>query len=116
MIRTNYDPDFERLWLTFEPEYGQKGSKKKALEAYKKKKIDYKDVDMIIERYRAQLEVKKMQAASGQFWSQFPHVERYIKHERWDDEITFTHPVNNRRLTKSELADKALFDYLRAQQ
>lgn len=88
MRRINYPAEFEHLWNGFNSEYGEKGSKKLAYEQFKRMEITASDVDYILDRYNQQLEVKKQQRITGEFCSPFQHVERYLRNERFEDEIS----------------------------
>ena len=88
MKRTKYPDEFEKLWNVFDAAYGEKGSKKRAYEVFKDKEINAEDVDFIIDRYLGQLEIKRNLKLRGDFASPFQHVERYLRNERFDDEIS----------------------------
>lgn len=87
MKRWSYSEPFERLWSTFDTEYGEKGSKPKAFEVFKAKQITEDDVDYIVANYIAQKEAKRQQRLCGEFSADFQHVERYLRNERFEDEI-----------------------------
>jgi hypothetical protein len=78
-----YPELFEELWDTFDTEFGPKGSKTKAYVQFKKLRTDIKE---IIAFYNRQLENKRIIRRRAGWTPNFPHVERYLRHERWRDE------------------------------
>lgn len=111
MKRKNYPESFERLWKSFDTDYGEKGSKKKALEVFITMEINDDDVEFIIERYTRQRMAKELQRIRGEFFTNFQHIERYLANERFDDEISLN-PYQQQKLTKSEKSDNALRQYI----
>ena len=111
MKRRKYPESFERLWKSFDSDYGEKGSKIKALDVFIKMEIDSEDVEFIIENYTKQRMAKELQRIRGEFSSNFQHVERYLNNERFDDEISIN-SYQQAQLTKSEKSDNALRQYL----
>tara|TARA_R110000796_G_scaffold42012_9_gene104178 strand:- start:8202 stop:8609 length:408 start_codon:yes stop_codon:yes gene_type:complete len=111
MKRRKYPESFERLWKSFDSDYGEKGSKIKALDVFINMEIDSEDVEFIIERYTKQRMAKELQRIRGEFSSNFQHVERYLTNERFDDEISIN-TYQQQQLTKSEKSDNALRQYL----
>ena len=111
MKRRKYPESFERLWKSFDSDYGEKGSKIKALEVFIKMEIDLDDVEFIIERYTKQRMAKELQRIRGEFSANFQHIERYLNNERFDDEISINN-YQQQQLTKSEKSDSALRQYL----
>lgn len=109
--RIKYPEHFERLWKSLDPDYGVLGNKKKALEAFTVKEITEDDVDYILAQYEKQRRIKEVQRMRGDFSPDFPHIERYIRDERFDDELSI-HDYKQRKLTKSDQADNALREYL----
>ena len=114
MKRIKYPEHFERLWKSLDPDYGALGNKKKALEAFIAKEIDDDDVDYILQQYEKQRRVKEVQRMRGDFSPNFPHIERYLRDERFDDEIRIHYykQKQQRKLSKSDQADLALREYL----
>jgi hypothetical protein len=98
MKSPSYPEHFERLWNSFDPEYGEKGSKKRAYKAFLALAVEPEDVDYIIGRYRQQLDAKRAQRLDGEFCSPFQHVERYLRNGRFDDEISY----RTTKLSKSD--------------
>ena len=86
--RINKDALFGELWLSFDVEYGEKGSKKKAFDQFKK--IPQDTAITLRDVLQNQLRAKKAQANSGEFFPNFPHVERWLRDRRYEDEITTT--------------------------
>lgn len=110
MKRKKYCDDFERLWKIFDVRFGEKGSKTKAHKVFKLMEIDSQDVDYIIKCYNNQRESKIAAENSFQFVANFPHIERYLRDERFDDELPKEH--YKRDASKSGKADQALREYL----
>lgn len=81
------DSDFENLWIQFRKELGEKGSKKKAFAAFKRLKPTIDDVQEMNSALKVQLEQKQSAKEVGQFAPSFPHVERWLRDERWKDEV-----------------------------
>ena len=111
MKRRKYPESFERLWKSFDTDYGEKGSKIKALEVFIKMEINSDDVEFIIENYTQQRMAKELQRIRGEFSANFQHVERYLNNERFDDEISLN-TYQQQQLTKSEKSDSALRQYI----
>lgn len=111
MKRRKYPESFERLWKSFDSDYGEKGSKIKALEVFIKMEINSDDVEFIIENYTQQRMAKELQRIRGEFSANFQHVERYLNNERFDDEISLN-TYQQQQLTKSEKSDSALRQYI----
>ena len=114
MKRIKYPEHFERLWKSLDPDYGALGNKKKAFEVFMDKEIDEDDIDYILEQYEKQRRVKEVQRMRGDFSPNFPHIERYLRDERFDDEISIHdyQQKQHRKLSKSDQADNALREYL----
>ena len=111
MKRRKYPESFERLWKSFDSDYGEKGSKIKALEVFMKMEINPDDVEFIIENYTQQRMAKELQRIRGEFSANFQHIERYLNNERFDDEISLN-TYQQQQLTKSEKSDSALRQYI----
>jgi hypothetical protein len=91
---------FENFWKTFSVEYGSKGSKKKAKAQYLKT-IKSKPEDFLIGKVIEQMEHKRMVRQSGEWAPDFPHVKRWLRDERWEDEI----PPTKAEIEKKETED-----------
>lgn len=111
MKRRKYPESFERLWKSFDTDFGEKGSKIKALEVFIKMEINDDDVEFIIERYTKQRMAKELQRFRGEFSANFQHIERYLTNERFDDEISLN-TYQQHKLTKSEKSDAELRKYI----
>jgi len=111
MKRRKYPESFERLWKSFDTDYGEKGSKIKALEVFIKMEINPDDVEFIIKNYTQQRMAKELQRIRGEFSANFQHIERYLNNERFDDEISLN-TYQQQQLTKSEKSDSALRQYI----
>jgi len=81
---------FEIFWKTFTNEFGEKGSKKDAYEQFLKMNINQDLFDKIISAVKNQIENKKQLNTAGKFASNFPHAVRWLKKERWKDELQST--------------------------
>lgn len=79
--------NFECLWGFFSIEFGQKGSKKKALAEFQKLKPDSDLFSSMIESLNNQIKFRVGKKSSGDFWERFPHVERWLRDRRWEDEL-----------------------------
>ena len=79
---------FEILWNSFDPSFGEKGSKKNAQAQFNRINPDQQLFDLILASAERQLSVKRMQDANGSFFAPFQHVERWLKNRRWEDEIS----------------------------
>jgi len=92
MIKKNYPEHFERLWRAFDEvplsNLGEKGAKNKAFEAFQAKKINEDDTEYLINKLQDQIEAKQARRLTGEFVPQFQHLERWIRNERFDDQIS----------------------------
>lgn len=88
MKRTTYSEDFERLWNSFDGFYGNKGSKKKAYSVYQSLDVYADDLQMLLNAVGFQKAEKQQKMVSGQFYENFQHIERWLRNERWTDEIS----------------------------
>lgn len=79
---------FESLWKDFKIEYGSKGSKSKAKTQFLK--IPVKNHLLLTESLKKQITAKKSERAAGQFSPNFPHVDRWLRDGRFEDEIIIT--------------------------
>ena len=108
MVRQQYSSNFEKLWNAFDPEYGEKGSKKLAYKVFTAMSLTDGDVEYILARYEVQRAIKAIQRRKGEFFATFQHVERYLKNERFDDEINLSDATRRRTAqSKTERADEA---------
>ncbi len=88
-----YSQDFDTFWSMADAKLGAKGSKKDAYAEWLKMIESTEDADLIIRAYQSQAEAKRELQRAGQFFAPFPHLNRYIRDERFDDEIE--QAVNN---------------------
>jgi len=86
-----YEGRFPELWETFKKfekaDICTVGNKKKAYEAYKKLKLTDSQHDQMIESLLAQGREKYIAKKQGKFRAPFQQLERYLRNERFEDEI-----------------------------
>jgi len=75
------------LFDVFWSEYPNKVGKKKALEEWKKVKSIKELMPKILSSLKAQKASKKLKKTNGKFAPEFQDPERWIKNERWEDEV-----------------------------
>ena len=80
--------DFENFWNVFpNSELGEKGFKKKAQEQFLKLNPGKVTLDILMTSIQNQANRKKAILARGEFTPKFQNVDRWLKNERWTDEI-----------------------------
>lgn len=79
--------NFEKFWSLFDVSFGAKGSKAKALSQWNKISQDEITIRRLTDAASSQLLEKMELRSRGEFCPQFQHVERWLKNERWNDEI-----------------------------
>lgn len=77
--------EFESLWKVFDEKYGKKGSKKKALAQFIR--LPQSTKETLQDIVRQQIKIKISERQESIFSPDFPHVERWLRDERWSDEI-----------------------------
>ncbi len=87
---------FEDFWKTFKSEYGKKGSKEKAESQFNK--IDLPIQQTLLDIVIKQIQEKKQERSENKFSENFPHVERWLKHKRWNDEIVSDNKIDREYL------------------
>jgi hypothetical protein len=102
---------FEELWSSWPKGFGEKGSKEKAEAEYLKLKPDKPLHEKLMFALSAQAIDKSRKQANNAFFSNFPHVLRWIKDKRWTDEIA-GHTARQGKLSKSDEADRAYQEQL----
>ena len=100
-----YSQDFEMFWSIADAKLGAKGSKKDAYAEWLKMIESTEDADLIIRAYQSQAEAKRGLQQAGQFFAPFPHLNRYIRDERFDDEIE--QAVSNTNTSKARDVSRA---------
>lgn len=90
--RTEYPPDFEKLWQLYP---GTAGSKKEAYAEFKKADIGADEMAAAIQN---QIEFKQKQEKAGEFVASWPHLCRWIKKERWNDKMQLEAPEKVRKI------------------
>ena len=86
--KKRYNDDFEKFWSIFpNSELGNKGSKKKAYNQFRKLNPDQNTLQILIDAVNKQAEHKRTLKIKGEFCPSYPHVERWLRDERWTDEI-----------------------------
>lgn len=78
-----YPEDFERLWNTFDPTFGSKGTKQEAYKEYKKLGMSSDDVTWLIDRLKAEID-RKTEAQKTGWEPPFQHVSRVLKNKAWE--------------------------------
>ena len=100
-----YSQDFEMFWSIADAKLGANGSKKDAYAEWLKMIESTEDADLIIRAYQSQAEAKRQLQQAGQFFAPFPHLNRYIRDERFDDEIE--QAVSNTNTSKARDVSRA---------
>lgn len=115
MKRNVYSDEYQKLWDYFiiAEKYGLIGSggKAKGYEAYKIKGCTKEDTEYLIKCLVRQIEAKLILRRQGEFVPQFQSPERWIRNERFEDEIStgiIREPVT--RMSKKDEARKAIAD------
>lgn len=104
-LRTEW---FETLWSTWDTEFGQKGAKTEAKKYFLEKlKPDESLFNEILSSLRAHIEIKSELKDRGEFYESFPHVIRWLRNERWTDELPSA--TSERRIIPINPADEALY-------
>lgn len=106
MIKVKYSEDFERVWNAFDSAYGSKGSKKNAYSAFKILKCDSDDSHMIECMVYKQIKEKKASQLQTGFFESFPHVERFLRNRRFEDEEAKPNHTQNTSLRQSTSIDR----------
>jgi len=97
---------FSQLWDSWPTGYGEKGSRKNAETAFLKIKPDRPLFDLMLRAAQLQGHDKGIKAMAGQFCPNFPHVERWLKNQRWNDEISRS--VVTAKLSRQEQTLRAI--------
>jgi len=84
-LRVDYNTDFDLFWK----KYPIRKGKKKAFAVWKQLKNKPKISDLI-DALDKQIENKRVSVVNGVFCPEFPYAERWLKNNRWEDEITDT--------------------------
>jgi hypothetical protein len=97
---------FDELWSCWPVGYGDKGSRKNALNVYLKLKPDKTLHSEMLGGLFAQAKDKQIKLTNNAFASNFPHVERWLKNRRWEDEISVvnfsrTKPTREQRIEQA---------------
>lgn len=111
-----YSHDFELFWTDYPKHTG-----KKAAFTEWKRLINKPPVDAILGALRAQKRNKAELQQAGKFVSEWPDPERWLKKERWTDEIELINPSNGPPVKEkspwvicpschAEVADSSLID------
>ena len=77
---------FESFWGTFKSDLGKKGSRKNALNQFKK--ISEDKYPLLTTALKNQISAKQAAKGAGEFYESFPHVERWLRNERYNDALT----------------------------
>jgi len=88
-----YSDDFESFWKKCN--WNSKGSKSSAYDQWKKYKKEIPPILDLLNIVQCQINNKIKKDRNKEFCPEFPHVERWIKKKRWEDEIDNTFKSNN---------------------
>jgi hypothetical protein len=109
--RVDYPALFATLWDNWPSGYGDKGSRKNAEAAFLKLKPDKELFAAMLRARDAQARDKAARALQGAFVAPFQHVERWIKNQRWTDEIEPISAVSHRSAAQAgqsgDMAERA---------
>jgi len=92
-VKQSINNKFEIFWKMFNEDLGKKGSKQRALQQFTKLNLSNGLFDKVTHSLVLQIEFKQSLKSKGEFFESFPHVFRWIKDKRWEDEITKTKNV-----------------------
>jgi len=95
---------FDELWDSWPSGYGDKGSRKNAQTAYNKIKPDKELHKTMINALFSQARDKAAKSEFGGFAPNFPHVERWLKNQRWNDEISSVTVIRNKPTREQSMA------------
>jgi len=97
--RVMLDKGFEEFWKLYPVKVG----KKKALFEWMRLRPNKTIIERIIKAIPIQIQWKTQEEKKGTFVPQFPHAERWIKHERYNDEcIVGTNFININNKTERD--------------
>lgn len=106
--RLPYGEDFEKFWQLYpnSPDYGKKGSKKEAYAKWRQvvKKTPPAALCAAIEAQMAHHAAQLRQGNSPQY---FPHAVRWLRHNRWEDEMPTAQPKKATRKPSREEKERA---------
>ena len=85
--KENLKTYFEILWNEFDIDFGSKGGKKEALNQFIKLNPDEELFNSMRLGLKNQIDSKMKLRGEGKFSPNFPNVIRWLKNERWTDEI-----------------------------
>jgi hypothetical protein len=108
--RQVYTKEFSHFWSHFPPHFGAKGSKARAFDQFKKHKPDPSLITKMITEVSRQADEKQALADRNEFYENFPHVERWIKNRRWEDDEQSPPIVNQHKSPMKTLTDTAWAD------
>jgi hypothetical protein len=114
---TAFSGDFERFWEQTVPDLGARGSKTAAWSVWQDIGATRPETEVLIDRYRAQVDAKRRAKVGGEFAPPFQHIERWLRKRRFDDDPSDRYgdqksgatavPFRNRMLTPEEKAEFA---------
>jgi len=100
--------NFEFFWNAFPKKgFGAKGSKKKALAEFKKLDPDKDLMETMLFALSKQIEQKTQFRKSGEFVENFQHIERWLRNQRWLDDIPELAPQRGRESIQELLTDRS---------
>jgi hypothetical protein len=92
--KKEYSENFLEFWDLFSSDFGAKGSKAEAWAEFQKLKPDAALLTEMKSAVIAQKSWKARQRENGEFSENFKHVCRWLKGQRWEDEVpaVLSHP------------------------
>ena len=85
--KTGCSKPFEKFWKLYPNDLGAKGPKSVARVQYQMLKPDEELQTKIIAALTLQTALKRQQREETGWSENFPHVERWLNHHRWEDEL-----------------------------
>jgi hypothetical protein len=86
----NAEPTFDAFWKTYPQRNGKKSGKQLALKQWQILNPNQQLIDEIMNALKKQIDHKRNCDSSKIFCAEFPDAQRWLKHCKWQDEITDT--------------------------
>ena len=113
MVKTNYPNDFEKMWKLIKNTesygLGAVGPKAKAYDQYRKfrnQNPSHEDFEMLMDNIRKQARYKYQTRKLGEFVENFPHVFRYLRDGRFNDELVQDPDQEEKKLLDQEISQE----------